>query len=245
MRFIVVTGTGTEIGKTITSAMLVACALRLGQRVALVKPVQTGVLPGEAGDADEVRRLTGLADVHELVRYDEPLAPATAARRLGDSGPALSALADSILGLRDRDLVIIEGAGGSLVRFNAMHDTILDLATLLQHRLGAEGAPDSVEILVTTTCRLGTLHSSAATCAAIRSHGLDADHLVIADWPMTDPGLAELCNIDDLPDYCATPLHGLIMMGAGQLDRHQFERQAAASLTPHLGGTWDPAGFGS
>ena len=51
-----------------------------GRRVAVVKPAQTGVAPGEPGDVDEVRRLGGVDDVHELARYPDPLAPATAAR---------------------------------------------------------------------------------------------------------------------------------------------------------------------
>ena len=48
----------------------------------VVKPVQTGVLPGEVGDVDDVRRLAG-CEVTELVRLPDPLAPDTAARLAG------------------------------------------------------------------------------------------------------------------------------------------------------------------
>ncbi len=244
MRYLVVTGTGTGIGKTITSAMLISRALGCGQRAALVKPAQTGVVPGEPGDVDEVRRLTGLTDVHELVRFDEPLAPATAARRCGESGPNLTALVDAILSLRDRDLVVIEGAGGALVRLNSRGETLLDLAALLKSRLDRD-ADERVELLMTVSCELGTLHASAATSRVIRSQGLSVDHLVIGDWPQADPGLAQRCNVEDLPDYCEAPLHGVITMGAGLLDCEEFGRRAEASLTPHLGGTCDMTGFAS
>ena len=75
MRLMLVSGTGTSIGKTVVTASLASVASRSGASVAVVKPIQTGVLPGEPGDVDEVRRLTGLGDVHELVRFDEALAP--------------------------------------------------------------------------------------------------------------------------------------------------------------------------
>ncbi|MFD9637598.1 AAA family ATPase, partial [Streptomyces violascens] len=61
MAILVVSGTGTEIGKTITTAALAAVALAAGRSVAVLKPAQTGVAPGEPGDVFEVRRLAGEA----------------------------------------------------------------------------------------------------------------------------------------------------------------------------------------
>ncbi len=242
MRLIVVTGTGTAIGKTVTTAMLAALASRDGLRVAVVKPLQTGVGADEPGDVDDVSRLSGVTDVHELIRYAEPLAPATAARRRNEPGPDIDALCAGILALRDRDVVLVEGAGGALVRFNERGETVIDLVAALIRR--AEPA-DRIEILVTTSCALGTLHSTAATTETIASRGLTVDHLIVGDWPISDPGLAEVCNLDDLPSYGRAPLHGVITMGAGTLDRASFCRAADTALTRHLGGSFDPAGFTS
>ena len=50
MPVIVVTGTGTEIGKTVTTAAVAALALAAGRSVAVLKPAQTGVAAGEPGD---------------------------------------------------------------------------------------------------------------------------------------------------------------------------------------------------
>ncbi|NEB77959.1 AAA family ATPase, partial [Streptomyces sp. SID14478] len=58
---LVVTGTGTEIGKTVTTAAVAAVAVAAGRSVAVLKPAQTGVAPGEPGDVDEVVRLAGAA----------------------------------------------------------------------------------------------------------------------------------------------------------------------------------------
>ena len=47
---VIVTGTGTGVGKTVATAALTVMVRRRGARVAVVKPAQTGVLPGEPGD---------------------------------------------------------------------------------------------------------------------------------------------------------------------------------------------------
>uniref|UniRef100_UPI000AE736AD AAA family ATPase n=1 Tax=Streptomyces scabiei TaxID=1930 RepID=UPI000AE736AD len=54
MTVLVVTGTGTEVGKTVTTAAVAAVALASGRSVAVLKPAQTGVRPDERGDVDEV-----------------------------------------------------------------------------------------------------------------------------------------------------------------------------------------------
>lgn len=233
----VVTGTGTGVGKTVTVAALAACGLRAGRRVAVVKPAQTGVRPGEPGDLAEVRRLTGLADLHEYARYPEPLAPATAARRVGDPGPDAEELAGRIAELADRDLVIVEGAGGALVRFNDRDQTLGTLATALRRRLG-----DRVRVLLVTGSALGALHDAAATAAVLRSQSLEPDALVVGDWPAA-PGLAERCNLTDLADYAGTPVAGVLPHGAGELAVPVFADLAVARLGPVLGGRFDAAAF--
>ena len=74
-----VTGTSTDVGKTVVTAALAALGLQRGS-VAVVKPGQTGVADDEPGDLAEVGRLAGPVACHELVRYPDPLSPAAAAR---------------------------------------------------------------------------------------------------------------------------------------------------------------------
>ena len=83
MSILVITGTGTDVGKTVVTAAIAALARDRGSRVAVVKPGQTGVGVGEPGDLDAVRRLSLIDDLHEHVRYPDPLAPAAAARVSG------------------------------------------------------------------------------------------------------------------------------------------------------------------
>jgi dethiobiotin synthetase len=245
MNIVVVTGTGTGVGKTVTTAALAACAVRAGSSVAVVKPVQTGVLPGEPGDLAEVRRLTRVSDLHEFVRYDEPLAPATAARRLGEAGPDVSDLAARIASLADRDLVIVEGAGGVLVRFNDRTEGICELVTGLAKLLGppsAEGRTPRIELVLVTGAELGCLHDVAAATKALQDWGLSPGHLVVGDW-QPHPDLARRCNLTDLPSYGNAPLGGVIGQGAGRLPPEAFAEVAVGSLVPALGGSFDAADF--
>jgi dethiobiotin synthetase len=236
-RVILVTGTGTGVGKTVTTAALAACALGAGRRVAVVKPVQTGVDPGEPGDLAEVGRLTGLTDLHEFVRFSEPLAPATAARRLGEPGPDLEQLAGRIAELADRDQLIVEGAGGALVRFNDRGQGICELARVVREVMNCR-----LRVVLVTGARLGALHDAAATSQALRAAGVPADQLVIGDWPV-EPGLAERCNLADLGSYGQAPVGGVILHGADQLTVPAFAKLAVSSLTPTLGGTCNIAKY--
>lgn len=235
MRVLVVTGTGTDIGKTVVTAALAACALRAGERVAVVKPIQTGVLPGEPGDLAEVRRLTGIEDLHEFARFDEPLAPATAAERAGRPAPSVAELTARLAGLADRDLVLVEGAGGAAVRLNAAGETMIDLTALLA------GTAETQVVLVASS-GLGTLNTAALTANAFADRSLAPAHVVIGAWP-DEPDLAERCNLADLPSYAGAPLSGVIPVGAGALSTAEFANLAGEWITPALGGRLDAQHF--
>jgi dethiobiotin synthetase len=83
MSVLVVTGTGTGVGKTIVTAAIAVLAAQRGAPTAVVKIAQTGVGDDEPGDLQEISRLTGIEDLHEFARYPHPLAPAAAARLSG------------------------------------------------------------------------------------------------------------------------------------------------------------------
>ncbi|MBC9714914.1 ATP-dependent dethiobiotin synthetase BioD [Streptomyces sp. TRM66268-LWL] len=224
---LVVTGTGTEIGKTVTTAALAAVALAAGRSVAVLKPAQTGVAPGEAGDVAEVERLAGRVTGLELARYPEPLAPATAARRAGLPVVTPAEVAEAAAKLAAaHDLVLVEGAGGLLVRFDDAGSTLADTARLL-------GAP----VLVVAPAGLGTLNATALTGEALRARGLVQEGVVVGSMP-PEPGLAERCNLTDLPVVAEAPLLGALPQGAGALDPSAFRVRAASWLAPRLGGTW-------
>lgn len=228
---LVVTGTGTGVGKTVVTAAVAALAHERGAQVAVVKPAQTGIAPDEPGDLSDVHRLSGVDDLHEWARYPDPLAPATAARRAGEEPIRPDEIARRARELDDRDLVLIEGAGGLLVRFDEQGGTIADVARELD-------AP----VLVVTRPALGTLSDTALTLEALAHRGLRLAGVVIGDWP-AEPDLAARCNISDLEQVCGQPLSGALPSGAGVLAPEDFLTTARAGMSPALGGTFDAAGF--
>ncbi|MFI1411897.1 dethiobiotin synthase [Streptomyces sp. NPDC020707] len=228
----VITGTGTEVGKTVTTAAVAAAAVAAGRSVAVLKPAQTGVLPGEPGDAEEVARLAGAVTAVELARYPEPLAPATAARRAGLAPVRPERVAEAAAKLAaGHDLVLVEGAGGLLVRFDDEGGTLADAARLL-------GAP----VVVVASAGLGTLNTTELTGRELRARGLDLLGVVIGSWP-DEPDLASLCNVVDLPVVAGAGLLGALPAGAGGVPVAAFRAAAGGWLAPELGGTWDADGF--
>ncbi|MEU9399526.1 dethiobiotin synthase [Streptomyces sp. NPDC048242] len=232
MPVLVITGTGTEVGKTVTTAAVAATALAAGRSVAVLKAAQTGVQPGERGDADEVARLAGPLTTAELARYPEPLAPGTAARRAGMAPVRPQEVAEAAAKLATaHDLVLVEGAGGLLVRFDAAGGTLADAAVLL-------GAP----VLVVAPAGLGTLNSTELTARELRLRQLELIGVVIGSWP-NDPDLAARCNVADLPEVSGAPLLGAIPAGAGALEPADFRSTAPSWLSARLGGEWDAGAF--
>jgi len=228
---LIVSGTGTDVGKTIATAALAACAKG---SVAVVKPAQTGVAEDAPGDLAEVRRLSGAKDVYEYARYPDPLSPHHAA---AVSGRAELDFADTVQRIDDLsaqyDTVLVEGAGGLLVPFTnppAHQWTLVDLATSLR-------AP----VLVVTQAGLGTINHTALTVARLEDEGIELAGIVIGSWPEA-PGLAERCNVDDLARLA--PKQALAgVLPAGMSTMKDFRAQARAGLAPQFGGTFDWLSF--
>ncbi|MQS11019.1 ATP-dependent dethiobiotin synthetase BioD [Streptomyces kaniharaensis] len=234
-RILFVTGTNTEVGKTVTTAALASAALQGGLRVAMLKPGQTGVGPGEPGDAEEVLRLAGELTIRELVRYPEPLAPDMAARRAGlpclSPAEVVSAVAELAT---THDLVLVEGAGGLLVRYDEDGRTLADQARAVRDA----GLP--AEVLLVASAGLGTLNIVALSAEALAARELPLTGVVVGSWPSA-PGLADRCNLVDLPRSAGAPLLGALPERAGSAP--DFPALALSSLAPELGGTWDAKHF--
>ena len=223
-----ITGTGTGVGKTIVTAATAALARAAGQRVAVVKLAQTGVYDGPGSDTPDletVTRLAGVTDTHELARFPAPLSPEAAARVSGLPPVDFGRAATLITALEaTRDLVLVEGAGGLLVRYDAAGTTLADLAVALD-------AP----ALVVTAAGLGTLNHTALTIEALRARKVREAGIVVGSWPRR-PGLAERENLADLETLAGGPLAGLLPEGSGALTSAEFRVVARDGLTPSLGG---------
>ncbi|KZB85643.1 dethiobiotin synthetase [Amycolatopsis regifaucium] len=232
MSMLVMTGTGTGVGKTISTAAIAALAAGQGQRVAVLKPAQTGVGPDEPGDLADVTRLAGPVTTRELLRYPDPLSPEAAARLSGLptlSPSEIAAAASELDG--DHDLTLIEGAGGLLVRFDADGATLADVAW----SLGAL-------VIIVAEAGLGTLNATALTAEVATKRGLTVAGVIVGAWP-DEPDLAAVSNLEDLPVAAGAPLLGVLPAGMGTAEPAEFTALAKAGLSPWFGGEFDPERF--
>lgn len=163
-----VTGTDTNIGKT------VACAwLCHHTRHHYFKPIQTGTKEGT--DTDWIREwVPDIQCYPEIYAYPEPASPHWAA-----------ALEQETISLKtitlppNEDALIVEGAGGVLVPLNETH-LMIDLMKQLD-----------LPVLVVASTRLGTLNHTLLTLDALRQRHLDVSGVLLIgpDHPPTQEAL--------------------------------------------------------
>ncbi len=195
-RVLFVTGTDTGVGKTVVAAWL-AATLAPHQRVALVKPFQTGALD-PAVDGDEAFYRAALGDeavaIRTLVSLPEPLAPSIAAERAAGPIDVAAALVECRALAKQSDITIVEGAGGLLVPITAEHDMASFAAAL------------DASLVVVARPSLGTLNHTALTIEAAEHRGLATEAIVVSGFP-EDAGTVEWENLRFLLDrYPALPL---------------------------------------
>jgi dethiobiotin synthetase len=180
---IFITGTDTGVGKTMIAATLATLLLTQGVKVAVMKPVETGVedLTGLGPDADLLKTCSGCAADIELIapyRFEPPVAPALAANRAGVKID-LSHICKCYQQLAaTHDFVIVEGAGGLMVPLAGGFLTC-DLIGMLQLPLLVVARPD-----------LGTINHTLLTIFTARTMELPISGFVINGMP-AEPGLAE------------------------------------------------------
>jgi dethiobiotin synthetase len=155
-----VTGTDTNVGKTVLSALLVAAL-----DAVYWKPVQTGVTEGT--DRESVRSWTGVPEEQlppERYRFDPPVSPHLAARQAG-----IRIALDSIVfpeAPAGRKW-IVEGAGGVMVPINGS-ESMIDLIRTLD-----------VPAVVATRTTLGTINHTVLTVKALRAAGVSIRGVVM------------------------------------------------------------------
>jgi dethiobiotin synthase len=185
-RGLFVTGTDTNVGKTVVSAALLH---RLRREVSLRywKPIQTGVELDD--DTAEVERLTGERSALATgIRLRRPVSPHLAARLSGTT-ITVDDVVRPLLTAGGSDAWIVEGAGGVLVPLNASQ-TMADVMVRL-----------ALPVVVVARSTLGTINHTLLTIEALRRR-----HLVVAGVVMVGEPDGE--NRAAVEHYGSTPVLG-------------------------------------
>lgn len=166
-RAVFVTGTDTEVGKSLVSAALLHWCTAQGWRSAGYKPVAAGTTPGPHGPSNEDVELLHAASSLPLSPQEvcpwllgEACSPHIAARLEGRTITLDTIVAGAQALASCADALVVEGAGGFVVPLSDTLDTA-DIACALQW-----------PVVLVTGLRLGCINHTLLTAEAITRRGL-------------------------------------------------------------------------
>jgi dethiobiotin synthetase len=197
-----ISGTDTDVGKTLISVALVKAAQAAGYTAIGLKPVSAGCekIDGmwKNDDALQLQAVSdgGLsyAQINPLA-FKEFMAPHIAAENTGTAVSATD-LCNQIAAVPAADVTFIEGAGGWLVPLNDT-ETMADIAIALK-----------TPVILVVGLRLGCINHSLLSVAAIRAAGLQ-----LAGWVANsiDPDMEVRAeNIRSIEQRIGAPLLGTV-----------------------------------
>jgi dethiobiotin synthetase len=203
LRGLFVTGTGTEVGKTVVAGSICAALAARGERVAAFKPALTGLEQqppdGWPHDHELLAAAASAGQAPEQVapyRFGPPLSPHYAAELAGvqiDPAAVLAAAREAAAGA---DALVVEGVGGLLVPVSPEY-LVRDLAVELD--LG---------VVIAAATGLGTINHTLVTIEAARAAGLRVAGVAITPWP-ADPEPIERSNREAVERLGEVPVAGL------------------------------------
>jgi dethiobiotin synthetase len=183
-----VTGTGTEVGKTVVASVIARTAAAQGHRVRVFKPAVTGL--DEDGEPDHhlLRRAAESDQSDDAIapyRYGPPASPHLAAETEGERiEPGRLRQAAGAAG-DGADLLVVEGVGGFMVPLTPDY-LVRDFARDL-------GLP----VVIAAVPGLGTINHTLLTVDAVRAARLVPEAVVLTPFP-SHPGEIERSNLDTI-----------------------------------------------
>lgn len=212
MRGCFVTGTDTGVGKTVVAAALAAALRSAGERVAVFKPVVTGIDEPEEGRPLDHELLAAAAGVDAAgvapLKFGPPVSPHLAAELAGVAIEPAALVAAARAAGAGADVIVVEGVGGLLVPLTLGY-TVRDFAVDV-------GLP----VVVAARPGLGTISHSLLTIEAARAAGLDVRAVVLTPWPES-PSAMHVSNVEAIGALGCVPVATLGFVGPedGELAR--------------------------
>jgi dethiobiotin synthetase len=190
------TGTGTEVGKTVVAAAIARTLAAEGKRVAVFKPAVTGLDEGVETDHSLLRRACGSSQSDEQIapyRYGPPASPHLAAALAGEEIDPERLRQTAAAAADDADAIVCEGVGGLLVPLSPTY-LVRDLALDLGYPLVVVAGPG-----------LGTINHTLLTLEAARAAGVEVAAIVLTPWPKK-PTEIESSNRETIAALGAAPV---------------------------------------
>lgn len=180
-------GTGTDVGKTYVTALMVKALRNYGERSAYYKAAMSGNVRGSdgnliAGDAAEVRRVSGIdqpiATTCPYV-YENAYSPHLAALTEGDPVELETVVSGYNALVSEYDYITAEGSGGVICPLRSDGEQEIYLTDVIK-RLG-------LPCLLVADAGLGTINAVTLTAHYMRSLGLKTVGVVFNRFIVGDP----------------------------------------------------------
>lgn len=197
-----VTGTGTEVGKTVVAAVLARGLRRQGSTVAVFKPAVTGLDdPGETDHALLRRAAESTQSDDEIApyRYEPPASPHLAAAAAGEEIDPERLRFTARNAAAGADRLVCEGVGGLLVPL-AWRVSPGVRNNLARPYLVRDLAADlELPLVIAALPGLGTINHTLLTIEAARAVGLTVAAVVLTPWPAPPSGI-ETSNLETIEE---------------------------------------------
>ena len=179
-----ITATGTDVGKTYISGLLVKKMRELGYNCGYYKPALSGAVEcaGEIipGDCDYVLKQAGIsAPASDYVSYifKTAVSPHLAAQ-IENNPIRLNKIKGDFEKIKKKfDYVVVEGAGGIVCPFNLKEEKLM-----LPDVIKALG----LDILVVASASLGTINSTVLTVEYAKQQGINVKGIILNNYNKDD-----------------------------------------------------------
>jgi dethiobiotin synthetase len=181
-----VTGTGTEVGKTVVAAVLANELRRRGASVAVFKPAVTGL--DEPGETDHalLRRAAGSEQSDDEIapyRYGPPASPHLAAAQTGEEIDPDRLRRVARAGAANAECLVCEGVGGLLVPLAWRLPGAIRQEVATAYLVRDLGVDLGLPLVVVAPPGLGTINHTLLTLEAARTAELTVAAVVLTPWP--------------------------------------------------------------
>ena len=204
-RGIFITGTDTEVGKTVVAAGLAGALQAKGINVGVMKPVATGgTKTGHGLISNDVQFLVKSVKcgdelcIVNPITLEMPLSPLVASR-LENSPIELEKVGQAYNKLMERhDFVVVEGIGGILVPIKDGY--------LVADMIEELGLP----IIIVARPGLGTINHTLLTIGEAQNRGINVMGFIINSINHGETGPAERTNPQVIEEISGIPLLGVL-----------------------------------
>ncbi|MCI0469748.1 MAG: dethiobiotin synthase, partial [Nitrospirae bacterium] len=227
MKGIFITGTGTGVGKTVVSALVIRTMIKRGLRVGAMKPIETGchrnaaqiapntekiksaLIPSDGFFLKEIADMDDPIDLVSPICLEFPLAPMAASRQEGRPISRNKIIKAYKTLAAKYEFLVVEGAGGLLVPIMSIRPISnvdgLSVGSSVYYVIDLIKEM-ALPMIIVAKNTLGTINHTLLTVECALRNGLDVLGIVLNHPNPPDNSPAEKTNPDVIREICPVPL---------------------------------------